>query len=205
MEKTASKTETNAYFTHMAVKSSQQAAILSNRFTWTVLEVLRKSGSVGLTTKMILDEVEKEEGVPISRSKIYDILTRLHELEWVHRYWDTKEHAQRNTLNDIAGQIETNDEFSKIIYEKMKTYVEKNLFTCFQEYIEESINKIESDSKAKKWLPDHGKLSFCKKCHVNHEALEFFESLIHEASTIFLDSEYFEKFLQKKKYQDEKM
>ena len=197
------KKGTNSYFTHMAVASSSQASILANEHTWSILEVLRGAGAIGMTPREVIDAVEQVESIRISRSKIYSLLKRLYELEWVHRYYDIESKSQRNTIADISGLITMNDDFVDVIEDKMGKYVEKNLFPFFREFFEKTLESLSDDPKTKRWLPDKGSDSFCKKCHSNHEAEEFFDCVLNIASEIYFDSREFPEFMGKNKYQDE--
>ena len=197
------KKETNSYFTHMGVGSSQEASILSNELTWEIIEILRSSGAKGLTPPMVLEKIEYIQGVKVSRSKVYALLKRLYEMEWVHRYYDTEEQANRSVLADIAGQVDINEDFSKVIEENMSRYIEKKLFPVYEEFLEKTTQMLNDNPKIKKWLPDHGKNSYCKKCKINHEATEFVDCLIGITSLLFIGSDNFTEIMKKKKFADE--
>lgn len=188
----------------MGVESSQEASILSNELTWDIIEILRSSGAKGLTPPMVIEQIEDKQGVTVSRSKVYSLLKRLYEIEWVHRYWDNEKQANRSVLADIAGQVDINEDFSKVVEDNMSSHIEKNIFPIFEEFLEKTMEMLIANPKIKKWLPDHGKSSYCKKCKVNHEAEEFVDCLIGISSSLFINSDNFSKIMIKKKFADEK-
>src|SRR2546426_5305917 len=141
----------NAYYTYMAVGSSQEASIFSDEHTWTILDVLRKSGAKGLTASQAHEEVERNEGVSVSRSKIYSLLKRLYELEWVHRYYDQEAQAQRNSIGPIWGGVIIDEEFYSETKDKMKNYIKKNLFPIFEDYLKKAMSDLADDVKTKRW------------------------------------------------------
>jgi len=198
------KKETNSYFTHMGVESSQEASILSNELTWNIIEILRSSGAKGLTPPMVLEKIEDIQGVKVSRSKVYSLLKRLYEIQWVHRYYDNEEQANRSVLADIAGQVNINEDFSKVIEDNLSSHIEKKLFPVYEEFLEKTMQMLNDNPKIKKWLPDHGKSSYCKKCKINHEATEFVDCLFSISSLLFIDSDNFVEIMKKKKFADEK-
>ena len=204
MTENALKRETNAYFTHMGVETSTEASILANEHTWTIIEILRGSGAKGLKAEEVQDAIEKEEGVKVSRSKIYALLRRLYEMEILHKHYDSEKNAHVYTHARLAGQIEIDPEFFGTVDDKMSKYIERKLFPVFEEFVEKTIAELDSDEKTKHWLPDHGKHSFCVRCQINHESEEFVDSIISIASALFLESDRFTKLVKKKKFADEK-
>jgi len=193
----------NAYFEHMAVSSAQEASILSNEYTWIILEALRSSGSKGLTPKEVHQVIEREESTTVSASKIYSILKRLYEIEWIHRHYDSEVKAQRNTLAIQWGEVEVVEEFSEVVEEKMKRYIKKEFFPIILDYYKKTINDFATDEENKKWLPSSGTAGLCKKCHSNHEADEFFYSLMQEVIFEFNESDEFIDFQKKYDYIDQ--
>ena len=193
----------NAYFEHMAVSSAQEASILSNEYTWIILEALRSAGSKGLTPKEVHKIVEMEESTTVSASKIYSILKRLYELTWVHRHYDKEAQGQRNTLAIPWGEVELVEAFSEIVEDKMKRYIKKEFFPIILDFYKKAFNEFSADEKNKKWLPTVGKSGLCKKCHSNHEADEFFYSLIQEAIFEFNESDEFLDFQKKYSFIDQ--
>ena len=177
----------NAYFESMAVSSPQEASILANEYTWSILQVLRGSGSKGLTPREDHEEVEKAEKVTVSASKIYSILKRLYEIEWVHRHYDREAKAQRNTLAVEWGSVDIDEEYGKMIHNKMEGFIKKEMFPIFLDYFKKTWEELSKDEKNKEWLPSSGKASICKKCSISHEADELCDSLIKQASIEFFE------------------
>lgn len=200
------KEGTNAYYTHMGVESVHEASVLANEYTWEILEVLRNAGGQGITPKKILEKV-REKKKNVSSSKIYALLKKLYENHWVdkgdyvNKIGDT---GHKHILNEIAGDILVNDDFTKVIKEKMQKYIEKHLIPYFLEYSKEVIKNLNDDPKTRKWLPDRKKESYCFNCHSNHEALEFFDCIFSIASSLFQESDVFEIMMKKERFASEK-
>jgi len=190
----------NAYFEHMAVSSAQEASILSNEYTWIILESLRATGSKGLTPKEVHQVIEKTESTTVSASKVYSILKRLYEIGWVHRHYDKESQAQRNTLAIQWGEVELDDKFSSIVENKMKSYIKKEFFPIILDFYKKVLTEFSADEKNKKWLPSSGTANLCKKCDTNHEADEFFYGLLQEVIFEFNDSDVFLDFQKKLKF-----
>lgn len=186
----------NAYYTHIPVDSAQEASIFSDEYTWTIFDVLREAGAKGLTEIELSEAIEKEQGVGVSRSKIYALLRRLYEEKLAHRYYDPEAQARRYTLAPIWGGIMLNDNFYSETKEKMIGYIKKRLFPIFEEYLKKVMEDFSDNVTTKKWLPQAGKKNFCKKCRASHEAEEFFDSILDVAILEFVESENFEKLLQ---------
>ena len=203
MAKSVLKSETNAYYTHMGVETSSEASILANEHTWTIIQILRRSGAKGLKAEEVQDAIEKEEGVKASRSKIYALLRRLYEMEVLHKHYGSDKKAHVYTLASIAGQIQIDPEFFNDVDHILNKYIESKLFPVFQEFFEKTISGLYSDEKTRHWLPDKGKHSFCLRCHTNHEAEEFVDSIISIASSLFMESDGFEKIMKKNKFAEE--
>lgn len=190
----------NSYYDHIAVGSPQEASIFSNEYTWTILDVLRKAGSKGLTAKEVHDRVQREMGSSVSSSKVYSLLKRLYQEEWIHRYYDPTVQAQRNAIGLIWGGIIVDDNFYEAVKSKTLLYAKSRLFPVLFEYILKTMEEFKSDEKTKKWLPGSGHAENCKRCHSSHEAEEFFSSLLDSITSEFQESEEFQKFMRKNKF-----
>lgn len=193
----------NAYYSHMAVGSAQEASIFADEYAWTILDVLRKAGAKGLTAADVLKNVEKELGTQVSRSKVYSLLKRLYEEERIHRYYDPEVEAQRHAIGLIWGGVYIDEKFDKVVVEKEKNYVKKNLYPSFLAFIKKALNDLE-DSETKKWLPSSGSANICKRCHESHEADEFFSTLLDIAVGEFLDSDEYKEFLKQNGFAETK-
>ena len=204
MPENITKRETNAYFTHMGVIDSGEASTLAKEHTWSIFEILRKAGAKGLTAKEVVDEIEQLEGVKPSESKIYALLKLLKEMRLLHRHYDKEKEAQAYTQISLAGQIEIDTDFFDDNKDKMGKFIERELFPVFQRFLEKTISELDSDKKTKDWLPDHGKHCYCVRCHINHEAEEFADCIINIASSLFMDSDSFIKFVKKNEFADKK-
>lgn len=190
----------NTYYAHMIVETPQEASIFSDEYTWTILEVLRKAGSKGLTAIEVHQRVEDDQGVSVSRSKIYSLLRRLYEDEFVDRYYDQEAQSQRNTVRALWGEFIFNEEYYDAAKTKLMNYIKKNMFPAFQEYLEKALSEFQEDPKTKKWLPQDGKTNMCKRCRLSHEAEEFFYSLLDIARAEFTNSNEFSKLLENNRF-----
>lgn len=200
-------TGANSYFTHMGVASAAEAAVLSNEYIWTIIEVLRNAGGEGLTPMKVLEKVREKKGESVSRSKVYALLRRLSEMEWVIKgeYIDEiNDRGRKHILNSLAGDILVDEKFEEVVRERMQKYVEKELFPAFLEFSKEVLIKFNDEPKTRKWIPDRRKASYCTDCHGNHEAVEFFDCLISIASTLFQESDAFETMMKKERFASEK-
>lgn len=204
MGKSAQKTESNSYFTHMGIDSPAEASILANEYAWSIIEIVQLTGSRGITAEEVQSKIEEKEGIKISRSKTYALLRRLYEMQFLHKHYDTYKNAQVYTQSGVVGQIDLDPEFLVDVEDKMEIVITKKLFPAFQEYVEKTIEELDSDEATRHWLPYTGKYSLCERCHINHEAEEFVDALISSASFLFLRSNGFVKFAKNKKFADEK-
>lgn len=187
----------------MDVSSAQEASILSNEYTWTILQILHASGTQGLTALELHKAVEKVEGTTISKSKIYDLLKRLYEIQWLHKIYDQKVKSHRYTLVISWGDVGLEDKFYGEISEKLKKNIQTELLPIFDKYLKNSVEIISNDKNLKKWLPGKGETWYCKKCDANHEAEEFVTGLLELAIEEYLNSDYNTKFMIENKYANE--
>lgn len=186
---------TNKYYTHFPVESPHEASILSDEYTWTILDILRKAGPKGYTAAEVHQKVEREFGTTVSRSKIYGLLKQLYQDGAVHRYYDQDAQAQRNAIGVVWGGSYIDEQFDNAIVDKEKSYIKRNLSQAFFSYIKKVMNDLNEDPAIKKWLPRAGPKSLCPRCRESHEADEFFSSVLDIAVGEFLDSDEFTEFL----------
>jgi hypothetical protein len=176
----------NSYFKYFPVRSPQEASVLANEDVWKILEALIKCGPKGLTEKEIYKQIKKT-----SDSKLYGLLKKLYDLEWVHRYYDRESEARRYVIKFVAGfdAIDDIDEtFYESVIEKEEKFIANRISPQLQEFIKRTMNDLRQDPETKQWLPQSG---FCKECHINHEAVEFVSSLLYIAVEEFLDKDEF--------------
>ena len=143
----------NIYYIHQSVKNPQEASIFSDQYTWAILDVLRAAGNDGLSPLKVRQAVEKKLRNSVSSAKIYNLLKRLYEMNWVHRIYDKNDKTNHNIVNFEWGGIVLNKTYDQIIVNKEKEYITKRLFPIFKEYIEQTLNDMEKDENTKKWLP----------------------------------------------------
>lgn len=181
----------NSYFKYFPVRSSQEASVLANEDAWKILEALIQCGSKGLTEK----EIDKQTKTKTSHSKLYGLLKKLYEMEWVHRYYDPESQARRYVIKLLAGFDTINDideNFYESVIKKEEEFIGNVVLPPLQKFIERTMKDLDQDPETKRWLPQTS--GFCKECHRNHEAIEFFSSLLYIAVEEFLDKD---KFIEK--------
>jgi DNA-binding MarR family transcriptional regulator len=183
----------NIYYIHQSVKNPQEASIFSDQYTWTILDVLRASGNDGLSPLKVHQAVEKKIRPSVSPSKIYNLLKRLYEMNWVNRSYNRNDKTNHNIVNVEWGGILLNETYDQILVNKEKEYITKRLTPIFKEYIEKTMSDLGKDENTKRWLPQPN--TFCKICQVSHEAEEFISSILDEATAKFMDSEEYRKFM----------
>jgi len=190
----------NKYYVHHSLKDYQEASIFSDVYTWTIFDILRIAGNKGLTATEIHKQVESTTGTRVSQSKIYDLLKRLYEGKWIHRYYDRDVEKQRCSIALDWGGIFVEEDFEKKIMEKEGTYIRIHLFPIFFNFIKKTIKDFKEDSSAIRWLPQIK--AYCKVCKdgKSHEALEFFNSILDEATAEFMDSNEFREFMKDNGY-----
>jgi hypothetical protein len=181
----------NRYYKHQTVKSPQDASVFSDEYTWAVLDVLRIAGPSGISADNVHKKIEEQMG-RVSKSKVYAILKRLYQNEWIHRTYNEDDEARRNSIKMNWAGILLEDEYDRLLVDKEKPFISKKIFPVFEEYIRSVISDLQNDPKAKKWLPEKG---YCKPCRKSHEAEEFISSLLDIASAEFVGSKECMKLL----------
>jgi hypothetical protein len=187
----------NIYYTHQSVKNYNDASIFSDEYTWTILEILRLAGPIGMKAADIAERVEhkvygsRRKYGSVSRSRIYGILRRLWQMNWIHRYYNRDSGAQHHAIAIDWGGFLVDPKYDHVILKMESDYIRKRLFPIFKEFIEKTIEDLEADSAAKKWLPQK---SYCEICSKSHEADEFFSSIFDIATAEFMESEEYSKF-----------
>jgi Fe2+ or Zn2+ uptake regulation protein len=183
----------NLYYIHQSVKNPQEASIFSDQYTWTILDVLRAAGNDGLSPQKVHKEVEKKLRTSISSAKIYALLRRLYQMNWVHRSYDRNDKTNHSIVNIEWGGILLDKTYDEILVKKEKEYITERLTPIFKEYIEKTIKDLADDKNAKNWLPQPN--TFCKICQISHEAEEFINSLLDVAVAEFMISDEYKKFM----------
>jgi hypothetical protein len=182
----------NIYYIHQSIKNPQEASIFSDQYTWAIMDVLRAAGNDGLSSLKVRQAVEKKLRMSVSSAKIYNLLKRLYEMNWVHRSYDKNDKTNHNIVNFEWGGIVLNQTYDQILVNKEKEYITKRLFPIFKEYIEKTISDMEKDENTKKWLPQP---NTCKICQISHEAEEFISSLLDIPLLEFMDSNEYKKLM----------
>lgn len=179
----------------MEVTSAQEASILSNEYTWTVLQILHEIGGLGLTSLEIHEKVEKVDGGRVAKSKVYGLIKRLYELEMVHKMYDQTVKSHRYSLAIHWGEVAFDDEFFNAIFGKLNKEIGNQMFDVLEGYLKRTMESISKNKDLKKWLPGKSETWVCRKCHVNHEAEEFTYCLLNILLTEYINSEKYAKFM----------
>jgi hypothetical protein len=190
----------NKYYTHYSIKDPQEASIFSNSYAWAIFDILRIAGVKGLTASKIHKQLERKMRTDISQSKTYGLLKRLYEEKWIHRFYDRKAEKQRNVLALESGEVYIDPTFDDLVANKEKKYISHHFFPVFSDFLRHIIEDFNSDSNARKWLPE--KKEFCKGCGKNHEAQEFFNCILDIATAEFQESEEYTEFLKSNYYME---
>lgn len=178
----------NRYYTHQSVKDYREASIFSNEHTWTILDILRSSGSSGMSPQKVREELQKKMRTSVSKSEVYGLLRRLWEMNWVHRYYDQKDQARHNIVHIDWGGILVDQKYDDTIVKKEKDYISTKLFPIFTDFLKKTIQDLREDpaKDTKKWIPQRN--DHCRFCRKSHEAEEFLNSLLDIATAEFMDS-----------------
>ena len=182
----------NMYYIHQSVKNPQEASIFSDRYTWTILDVLRAAGSNGLSPIQVRQAVEKKLPPSISSAKIYNILKRLYEMNWVHRIYNKDDKTHHSVANLEWGAVFLDKTYDEIIVKNEKEYITQRIIPIFKEYLKRTIENLEKNKNTKKWLPEQ---NTCKICQISHEAEEFINSLLDVAVAEFMVSDEYKQFM----------
>ena len=180
----------NKYYKHQTVKSPQDASLFSDEYTWAVLDILRAAGPMGMTAQNVHAQIVKEKG-RVSKSKIYGILKRVYQMDWVHRSYEEGDEPRHNSIKMEWSGIMLDDEYDDVVMDKEKRFISERLFPVFLEYLNKAVEDMGKDNSAK-WLPEK---DYCRICRYSHEAHEFFSSLLDIATSEFLESEEFSMLL----------
>jgi hypothetical protein len=187
----------NPYYQNIPVDSAADASTFANEYTWAVLDVVRKGGARGLTAIEVHAKVSKKMGTSVSTSMVYGVLKRLYEQGFVHRYFDNKAGAQRNAIGWIWGGNFVDPGYSNAVTSRLSPYMKRILFPVMLKYIQEAAEVLAEDAETKKWVPRVGPSEHCKRCHISHEANEFFSSLLDIALDEFTDSDEFKEYFER--------
>ena len=184
----------NKYYAHQSVKNSQEASIFSDEYTWIILDDLRVAGSRGMSAEEVHKRVQRKMHTSVSKSKVYGILKRLYQMNWVHRYYNQEKGVQYSVIAIDWGGILVDDKYDHLLVDKQKNYMSKKLFPIFLDFIKNATDSLDEDSDSRKWLPARN--NYCKVCSKSHEADEFFNSILDIATAEFMDSKEYLEFLE---------
>ena len=139
-----------------------------------------------MSPESVHTEMENRIHTSISRSKVYGLLRRLWQLDWVHRYYNnsSQSHHSINAIN--WGAVEFNESFNKAMVELEGNYIRRELFPAFLKLVENTVRDLNREPALRKWIPQRNDI--CRFDGYSHEADEFFSSILDIATSEFVDS-----------------
>jgi Fe2+ or Zn2+ uptake regulation protein len=190
----------NMYYIHQSVKNPQEASIFSDPYTWTILDILRAAGNNGLSPTQVYQAVINKP-LSVSSAKIYNILRRLYQMNWVHRIYNKDDGTHHSVANLEWGAVFLDKTYDEIIVKNEKEYITQRIIPIFKEYLERTIENLEKNKNTKKWLPEQ---NTCNMCQISHEAEEFINSILDVAVAEFMVSDEYKKFMIDHQFKDKK-
>ena len=181
----------NMYYIHQSVKNPQEASIFSDPYTWTILDILRAAGNNGLSPTQVYQAVINKR-LLVSSAKIYNILRRLYQMNWVHRIYNKDDGTHHSIANLEWGAVFLDKTYDEIIVKNEKEYITQRIIPIFKEYLQTTIENLEKNKNTKKWLPEK---NTCNICQISHEAEEFINSILDVAVAEFMVSDEYKQFM----------
>ena len=189
------------YVSSYPVTTRSEAEVLSKRDVWDVLNYLHRKGPKGATA----DEISSRLG--ISRSVTYATLRDLHRFEIISVY--SREEGRKKIRKkayacrtNTWGQCRADVHFADAM--RMSGELEqmnRELVGPLLQALDDVYVHFSSRRELKPFLPSNDLEGICPKCHRNHEAVEFFCTIILLAvQGLVSESEEFEKFLVERRF-----
>jgi hypothetical protein len=175
-----------AYLTHIPVRSYLEADILSKESTWNILGFVRKAGAGGAAA----DEIAMGLGLP--KSVVYSTLKELRRLEFIsilpREKKRTRERKKRYLCERTTwGKYRIDSAFMGVIeYEGVTKRLTERLRAPILEAFSELFDEFGSRSRLRPYLPSAREARICPICRRNHEATEFVYALILAAVDPFI-------------------
>lgn len=199
--RTTNEKNSQIYVGSFPVTSRTEAEVLSKGNVWEVLNYLHKKGPKGATA----EEISRELG--ISRSVTYATLKDLHRFEIISVY--SREEGRKKIRKkayacrtNTWGQCRADVHFAEAMrisgeLEQMNRELNGPLLQALDDiYVHFS-----SRRELRPFLPSDDPEGVCPKCHRNHEAVEFFCTIIFLAvQSMVSESKEFEKFLADRRF-----
>ncbi|MFB5601064.1 MAG: hypothetical protein ACE5SW_12660 [Nitrososphaeraceae archaeon] len=189
------------FYLHYSVRNYRESSLFSRPETWEIFDILHTQGMSGLTAQDIHTILEKRFNTSVSKSKIYALLKQLYEGNWLKRQYNQNQNAQVYTVDyhwGGWGEKIIDLKFDNIVKRMASYFLDQQLFPVFEEYLARIKDELFKENH-QNWIPA-GNENFCNQCNINHNAEEFFNSLLDIATMEYLESERFKKFLQKNNY-----
>lgn len=189
------------YASSYPVTSRSEAEVLSKRDVWKVLNYLHRKGAKGATAQ----EIAHELGISLSVAYAtlrdlnrFDIISVSSREEGVRKVRRKAYACRTNTW----GQCRADVHFAEAmrISGELKQ-MSRELNGPLLQALDDIYVHFLSRRELKPFLPTDDPGSICPKCHRNHEAVEFFCTIILLAGeSLVFESAEFEKFLSERRF-----
>jgi predicted ArsR family transcriptional regulator len=191
------------------VREEREAKILGSDSGWSILNLLRESGSEGCTA----DEISSTLDLPIST--VYNVLNSLRAVGFIHTKRIPKQ-LGRPSNDSIEQEMRTGKQkriyiekvpwgnftftrdFDRLLVEEIDKLIDKSdVSEVCSSVIDQIISKMKNDSSYREFLPS---AEDCPHCHYSHEAREYAFALVQAVSDRIMKSELLQAVLEKHGY-----
>jgi DNA-binding transcriptional ArsR family regulator len=199
----------NTYFESIPVREEREAKILGSDSGWSILNLLRESGSEGCTA----EEISSNLDLPIST--VYNVLNSLRAVGFIHTKRipkqigrpskDSMEQEMRTGKQKRIyiekvpwGNFTFTHDFDRLLVEEIDKLIDKSeISEACASVIDQIISKMKNNSSCKGFLPS---TEDCPHCHYSHEAREYAFALVQAVSDRIMKSELLQVVLEKHGY-----
>lgn len=202
------KRKVNRYFVTIPVGKWEHAQQIGSETNWIILQTLRDAGIDGCT----VNELAKKTN--ISKSTIYNVLSKLRAGEWVEserrRFgWGRPKKEVKERLGGKParvyiekvpwGDIEFDDDFLENLppVSPLMDKYKNELSKIWLAFLDEIVTKFKTDKDLEKFFP---KDAIHEACGWSHEAREFLYAISYLMIEELLDDDDFEKLARKHKF-----
>lgn len=198
-----------SYFESIPVREEREAKILGSDSGWSILNLLRESGSEGCTA----DEISSTLDLPIST--VYNVLNSLRAVGFIHTKRIPKQ-LGRPSNDSIEQEMRTGKQkriyiekvpwgnftftrdFDRLLVEEIDKLIDKSdVSEVCSSVIDQIISKMKNNSSYRAFLPS---AEDCPHCHYSHEAREYAFALVQAVSDRIMKSELLQAVLEKHGY-----
>jgi len=199
----------NTYFESIPVREEREAKILGSDSGWSILNLLRDSGSDGCTAEEI------SSGLDLPISTVYNVLNSLRAVGFVHTKRISKQ-IGRPSKDSIEEEMRTGKQkriyiekvpwgnfsftrdFDRLLVEEIDKLIDKSdIIEACAAVVDQIISKMKNNSNYKDFLPS---TEDCPHCHYSHEAREYAFALVQAVSDRVMKSVALQAVLEKYGY-----